>query len=169
MRTIAWTYIACAVLGAAVTSPRQAAATVALQASADIIQPTANSTYQANSGGFADVTFEATNTWVMATGGEAYGYVNISWSMMIGWDEGNQGVAVDEDSRVVQFDEWGEWRKAATLVGDDTVTVGVQHARALAEVWVTGTQDRAYADHVHTFSVVGQQGGGVGGGGEGDA
>jgi len=163
VRTHVWTGVTCAILGAAIIWPGQAAGTITLQASADIVQPTANAAYQANSGGYADATFEAANTWVMATGGETCGYVDISWSMMIGWDEGNQGVAVDEGSRVVQFDERGEWRQEATLVGDGTVTVGVRHARALAEVWVTGTQNRAYADHVHQFSVVGQQGGGGGG------
>lgn len=126
-----------------------------LMGSADIVQPTTNSTYQANASGYAEVGFESTNTSVMVTGGTGGVWVSVEWNMMIGWDEGNQAVASDIGSYVFQLEGRGEWRREVSPRGENPVTVGVRHARYLAEIWVPGAH--FYSDHSHEYGVVGQQ------------
>lgn len=142
---------------------------ISLSAVAAVDKPDQNAypgALQMNGTWYAEVPFQTVSSCVAAEGGQPDSWASISWEIMIGYDEGNQGVAYTCGD-LVRFDRNGKWAAQPQLSGSAWVSVGSRHARAVADIYVSGGSS-AHAEAVRAFSVIAPQAGGPPGGGGGD-
>lgn len=142
-------------------------ADLTLSAYAVVSRPTHNEAFTAaiqfGSLWYASVPFRSISSSVRADGGTPNSSACVSWAIMVGYEEGNQGVA-SAGGATIEFDGVGKFQRTPDISGSADVSVGEKHSSASAEIWVPNTQNWAYNKATDVFFVLmAQQGGGGGG------
>ncbi len=112
---------------------------------------------------YASVPFRSINSYVRAQGGTPNTTAYVSWEIMVGYEEGNQGVAV-VGGVTIEFDSEGKFQRTPDISGSAEVSVGERNSSASAETWIPNTQNHAYDSDTDVFFVLMPQQGGGGGG-----
>jgi len=164
MRALRLCLSTCCVAAALMQAAR---ADLTLSAYADVYRPQYDASYVAtfeiNGQKYADVLFRSVNSYVRAECGSPNDYASVTWEIMVGYEEGNSGVALVRGT-IIQFDGNGVWQRTPDISGSCYVSLGDKHAVASAEVFVPGTTNRAFDTDTNPFHVITQQQGGGGGG-----